>query len=145
MRVTSWLPMKVCGVKEDRAGGDDAVRPAYPASPDELPADADEPDAARIRSLHQQLVGLRRRHAWLVDSGLATSDLTNTALTVTLRPSGSGAAGGVAPGAPDALRLVLNLGDEPVAVAGDASRVEAGDVDGDGRVPPHAWAVLAGA
>ncbi|WXZ51266.1 DUF3459 domain-containing protein [Clavibacter tessellarius] len=133
------------GVKEDRAGGDDAVRPEYPPSPDDLPADADDPDAARIRSLHQQLIGLRRRHAWLVDAGIRTSDLTNTALTVTLRPSGSGAAGGVAPGSPDALRLVLNLGHEPIAVPGGTAAVEAGEVHGDGRVPAHAWAVLAGA
>jgi cyclomaltodextrinase len=133
------------GVKEDRAGGDDAVRPAYPPSPAELPSDADDPDAARIRSLHQQLIGLRRRHAWLVDARMETSGLTNTALTIALRPSGTGAAGGVAPGSPSELRLVLNIGDEPVEVGGPHGGVEAGDVGGDGRVPAHSWAVLAGA
>ncbi|WP_434157770.1 alpha-amylase family protein [Clavibacter michiganensis] len=130
------------GVKEDRAGGDDAVRPEYPASPDDL---RDDEHAARIRSLHQELVGLRRRHAWLVDARMETSGLTNTALTITLRPSGTGAAGGVAPGSPGALRLVLNIGDEPVEVAGSPDGREAGDVAGDGRVPGHSWAVLASA
>jgi cyclomaltodextrinase len=48
------------GVKEDRAGGDDAVRPAFPARPEEL---------ARygwpVYRLHQDLAGLRRHHPWL--------------------------------------------------------------------------------
>lgn len=118
------------------------MRPAYPASPDEL---HDDEHAARIRSLHQELIGLRRRHAWLVDARMETSGLANTALTITLRPSGTGAAAGVAPGSPDALRLVLNLGEEPMEIAGSPDGREAGDVSGDGRVPGHSWAVLAGA
>jgi cyclomaltodextrinase len=76
---------------------------------------------------------------------METSGLTNTALTIALRPSGTGAAGGVAPGSPSELRLVLNIGDEPVEVGGPHGGVEAGDVGGDGRVPAHSWAVLAGA
>ncbi|RIJ33356.1 alpha-amylase, partial [Clavibacter michiganensis subsp. insidiosus] len=48
-------------------------------------------------------------------------------------------------GSPDALRLVLNLGDEPLAIPGPSGGLEAGDLAGDGRVPGHSWAVLAGA
>ena len=49
------------GVKEDRAGGDDAVRTAFPPSPDE-PVPGADPAVLR---LHQDLIGFRRRHAWL--------------------------------------------------------------------------------
>ena len=48
------------GVKEERAGGDDAIRPAFPATPAELP-----PDGWPVYRLHQELIGLRRRHPWL--------------------------------------------------------------------------------
>ncbi|MCW2509364.1 MAG: Alpha amylase, partial [Modestobacter sp.] len=48
------------GVKEDRAGGDDAVRPAFPDTPDEL-----APYGWPTYRLHQELIGLRRRHRWL--------------------------------------------------------------------------------
>jgi cyclomaltodextrinase len=48
------------GVKEDRAGGDDAVRPPFPDSPDEL-----APYGWSTYRLHQELIGVRRRHRWL--------------------------------------------------------------------------------
>ena len=48
------------GIKEDRFGGDDAVRPEFGAPP--LPVD----EAGRqMFALHQFLIGLRRRHPWL--------------------------------------------------------------------------------
>ena len=48
------------GVKENRVGGDDAIRPAFPARPEEL-----APFGWPIYRLHQQLIGVRRRHPWL--------------------------------------------------------------------------------
>jgi cyclomaltodextrinase len=48
------------GVKEDRLGGDDAVRPPFPERPSELSA-----LGAEVYRRHQELIGLRRRHAWL--------------------------------------------------------------------------------
>jgi len=45
------------GIKEDRAGGDDAVRPRLPGS-----ADPPGPDAAAITDLHRLLIGVRRVH-----------------------------------------------------------------------------------
>ena len=48
------------GVKEDRAGGDDAVRPPFPAAP----ADLDASGRATYQ-LHQELISLRRQHSWL--------------------------------------------------------------------------------
>lgn len=49
------------GVKEDRPGGDDAVRPAFPSAEDGL-----APFGADVLKWHQELIGLRRRHPWLV-------------------------------------------------------------------------------
>jgi cyclomaltodextrinase len=48
------------GVKEDRSGGDDAVRPAFPAAPSDL-SRAGWP----VYHLHQELISLRRRNPWL--------------------------------------------------------------------------------
>ncbi|GGM16295.1 alpha-amylase family protein [Nakamurella endophytica] len=62
------------GVKEDRLGGDDAVRPAFPAAPAE-PADAGQ---ARLLRVHQDLIGLRRRHPWLVRARTRALELGNT-------------------------------------------------------------------
>ncbi len=49
------------GIKEERIGGDDEVRPAFPARPEEL-SRLGEP----VRELHQRLIGLRRRKPWMV-------------------------------------------------------------------------------
>src|SRR4051812_40391528 len=48
------------GVKEERVGGDDAVRPAFPDRPADL-----APFGWTTYRLHQDLIGLRRRHPWL--------------------------------------------------------------------------------
>jgi cyclomaltodextrinase / maltogenic alpha-amylase / neopullulanase len=60
------------GVKEDRAGGDDAVRPAFPATPAEL-----APYGRETFRVHQELIGLRRRHNWLHRARVRTVHLTN--------------------------------------------------------------------
>jgi cyclomaltodextrinase len=60
------------GVKEERAGGDDAVRPAYPAGPAHL-----DPYGLPIHRLHQELIGLRRRHPWLHRAHTDVIDLAN--------------------------------------------------------------------
>ncbi len=49
------------GLKEHREGGDDEIRPAFPATPAGL-----LPDGWRYYRLHQRLIGFRRRHPWLV-------------------------------------------------------------------------------
>lgn len=86
------------GVKEDRAGGDDQVRPLMPPSPDEL-----SPIGEWILRAHQQLIALRRRHPWLhtaiteiteVANGKLSyvtkaTDGSNSQLTVTLSIDGS--------------------------------------------------------
>ncbi|GGG23255.1 alpha-amylase [Rhodococcoides trifolii] len=102
------------GVKEERVGGDDAVRPEFPAGPDDL-----APYGAETFRTHQELIGIRRRHPWLHRTPSQVSNLSNTA--VTLSSSHEGAT----------LTLTLNLGDDPVSSPG-------GDVAG------HSWAVHEG-
>ena len=63
------------GVKEDRPGGDDAVRPELPADLQPLAAD---PAAAHMLHVHRSLIALRRRHPWLVRARAHQRALTNT-------------------------------------------------------------------
>jgi cyclomaltodextrinase / maltogenic alpha-amylase / neopullulanase len=92
------------GVKEDRAGGDDAVRPAFPRTPDDAGWAAD-PARAAVADLHRTLMGLRRRHPWLVDATLAEPDVLRNEL-LAVRLGGDG----------EQLALVLNLADAPAEV-----------------------------
>lgn len=115
------------GVKETRFGGDDAIRPAYPDGPCDLPA-----EGADVFALHQQLIGVRRRHAWLHRARSRTLEVTNA--TIVLEVSDG----------EQALVLALNLGDAPLvvpgrlgAIAGPGARTEGDTL----RVPPHGWAV----
>ena len=121
------------GVKEDREGGDDAVRPA--AARERRPARPGT--AAAIADLHRLLIGVRRRHPWLADAVVEEPDvLTNEVLAVRLT---SGA---------HALAVVLNVGDaladvrlpmaEAAVVAGEAAVH-----DGAVQVPPHQFALVA--
>ena len=64
------------GVKEERLGGDDAVRPAYPEDPSGL-----APWGAPVLRAHQQLIGLRRRHPWLVTARTESLRLENARYT----------------------------------------------------------------
>lgn len=61
------------GVKEERLGGDDAVRPAFPANPRDAVG-----LAGPVHRAHQDLIGLRRRHPWLVTATTEALTLTNT-------------------------------------------------------------------
>jgi cyclomaltodextrinase len=120
------------GVKEDRAGGDDAVRPALPGDPE--PPD---PAAAAIADLHRLLIGVRRRHAWLVDATVETPDvLSNDVLAVRVTAG------------EEAVGVVLNVGDAPADVRlplpGVTVLAGAAELSGDGsvRVPGHEYALL---
>jgi cyclomaltodextrinase / maltogenic alpha-amylase / neopullulanase len=123
------------GLKENREGGDDAIRPAFPASPADLP-----PGGWRYYRLHQRLIGFRRRHPWLVRARTAAEHVAPSALALRLR--GEGEAG-------QAL-LLLNTGDAEFRFAVDAGGLsvaetaEAGALVSDPLlVPPHSWTILA--
>ncbi|OZG27735.1 alpha-amylase [Williamsia sp. 1138] len=71
------------GVKEERVGGDDAIRPVFPAGPDEL-----APYGRGLFELHQALIGVRRRHSWLHSARTEVRDLSNRSATLISRSSG---------------------------------------------------------
>jgi cyclomaltodextrinase len=124
------------GVKEDRAGGDDAVRPAFPAAPGDL-----SPLGLPTYHLHQQLIGLRRRHRWLHTARTTTLHLTNECLVYEAAGNGR------------RLVVVLSVCDQPTEVpaahagqvlAGGAHVMDAGSGRARVRLPAHGWAVLGG-
>ncbi|MHB2208085.1 alpha-amylase family protein [Methylobacterium sp. CM6257] len=123
------------GVKEERVGGDDAIRPAFPPTPADL-----APYGWPIYRLHQSLIALRRRHSWLCRARARTIHLTNEQLVLTMR---DGAA---------RLLLALNLADAAALLpAPDARSIEVGEadlMDAGGRgarvnLRAHGWAILA--
>ncbi len=87
------------GEKEENHYGDDAVRPPFPGQPSEL-----LPFGEPTHAVFTELIGIRRRHPWLVDAEVTTADLTNTFISIELT--------GPEPG--QRLTLRLNLADEPV-------------------------------
>jgi cyclomaltodextrinase len=116
-------------VKEDRAGGDDAVRPAFPDTPADL-----APYGWPTYRLHQDLIGLRRRHPWLHRARTTTPTLANEHAVL---ESTDGE---------HRLLLALNLADDPVTLPVEgATAVLAGSADlrdGSATVGAHGWAVL---
>ena len=121
------------GVKEDRVGGDDAVRPRFPRNPGELALSGRD-----VYRLHQQLIGIRRRHPWLHRASTEVLTLSNEQI---LYRSAAGRS---------ELTVALNLAADPAeftaaGFAGPARRtVIAGtaDVSTGLVVPPRGWAIL---
>ncbi len=72
--------LALTGVKEERFGGDDAIRPAYPPTPAGLDGDGEW-----MLRIHQQLLGLRRRHPWLRTGVVESGDITNPRLVYDVR------------------------------------------------------------
>jgi cyclomaltodextrinase len=117
------------GVKEHRAGGDDAIRPAFPATPTGL-----APWGADTFRLHQDLIGFRRRHPWLHRARTTPRALTNISTVLASTDDGH------------TVLLALNLADHPVTHELDAtvefSHQETRYDDGKLELPAHGWAVL---
>ena len=114
------------GVKEERAGGDDAVRPELPEDTSAVPG----ADGA-VFALHQELIGLRRRHPWLHRARSRAVTLENARYVLDLTDGSH------------TLRVALNLAEQPLPVEGSA--VLAADPstrERGGEVAPHGWAVL---
>ncbi|WP_244963384.1 alpha-amylase family glycosyl hydrolase [Actinomyces trachealis] len=136
-------------VKEERLGGDDAIRPAFPDSPASLPE-----SGVPVRRLVQQLVALRRRLPWLHDALVCREHLDNRQMVLALSPRIAGDAAAPASeanGETAGVRLALSLEDHEVWLpTGGFHQVLAATHDalaprpeGEGVVlPPHGWAVL---
>jgi cyclomaltodextrinase len=121
------------GVKEDRADGDDAVRPPFPDKPAGL-----APYGWPLYHRHQELIGLRRRHPWLHRARTSTVHLANEQFVYQ------------ASDGDDRLLVALNTGAEPAEVpaphgqavqGGDAELKRPGAADAVLLLPPHGWAV----
>ncbi len=124
------------GVKEERYGGDDAVRPEFDSPPLELDA-----LGADVWALHQYLIGLRRRHPWLHAASTAAVRLDNRHYVYETR-SGD-----------DALLVALNIDDEPLRLAVSELGTARAEVVGGSAAPPsevvdtvvvepHGWRIL---
>lgn len=64
------------GLRGEGYHADDAVRPALPASPDDL-----SPLGSWMFRLYQDLIGLRRRHPWLAEASIDIVDKANDWIT----------------------------------------------------------------
>ncbi|AFM17586.1 glycosidase [Mycolicibacterium chubuense NBB4] len=126
------------GVKEERFGGDDAVRPEF-GSPHEGVGEHGQ----QVFRAHQHLIGLRRRHPWLHTARTAALHVTNRGYVYAAR----GEQGGE-------LVVALNVDDEAMPLSLpefgiDRGEVVAGsgappsDVVSDTAVPPHGWLIVA--
>jgi glycosidase len=119
------------GVKEEREGGDDAIRPAFPAHPEELAE-----DGWPTYRTHQRLIGVRRRNAWLVRARTTVAHLTNQ--TIALLSEGDGR-----------VLVLLNLSDQPYRFPLDTAGLTVAVLP-EGTADPeelavvhsHSWSVL---
>jgi cyclomaltodextrinase len=124
------------GVKEERFGGDDAVRPEFTA-----PLMGVDEHGHDIFRLHQYLIGLRRRHPWLHTARTSPLRLTNTQYVYATR---NGA---------DQLVVALNIDDTPLPLSLAELGFGHGEVvAGSGAPPqsvaskcavePHGWLII---
>jgi cyclomaltodextrinase len=119
------------GVKEERFGGDDAVRPEFGSPP--VPLDD---HGAQVWALHQYLIGLRRRHPWLHAATTSAVRLDNRQYVYRTERGD------------DALIVALNIDETPLRVQVPRSRVLAGSGAPPEEeldtvvVEPHGWRIV---
>ena len=121
------------GIKEHRVGGDDAIRPAFPATPADL-----APFGWPIYRMHQELIALRRQRPWLHRARSNILALHNTCLVVEVSCKSN------------RLWIVLNIADSPVRYLIDAAvetlaghvRIEQKSGATEVEVSPHGWGIL---
>ena len=126
------------GVKEDRAGGDDEIRPQFPGAPSEL-ADLGH----HIYQLHQELIGLRRRHAWLHTARTAMLSLGNE--NIVYRSTGEAGQDGEVPSVVVAMNQAEHPADVEVPPSAAVLLAGNGRLVAGNRValPARGWAILA--
>lgn len=87
------------GLKEERMGGDDAVRPAWT-----------EPGKPAVLGVWKSLISLRRQHSWLVNATVETLELENERYRYRVQQRGGDAF----------LEVELSLFDAPTAIIRNA-------------------------
>ena len=92
------------GVKEQMVAGDDAVRPPFPEHPAEL-----LPFGEPMLRAHKELIGIRRRHPWLVRARTERLHVSNEQLTYRVSAGD------------DALEVRLDLAGTPSIVIADGA------------------------
>jgi cyclomaltodextrinase len=118
------------GIKEERPGGDDEIRPAFPPGPEGF-----GPHGWPVYRLHQQLTSFRRLHPWLHDATTTVVYLSNQLLAY------RAAAGS------KAIVAALNVDEQPRTVQLDAplgNRLHASSPPADPavlEVRSHGWEV----
>src|SRR4029077_7421730 len=108
------------GVKEERLGGDDAVRPEFTA-----PLMGVDEYGHDIFRLHQYLIGLRRRHPWLHTARTSPRSITNTQYVSETRAGD------------DALLVALNVDDAPMEVSPPEFGFGQGEIVAGSGAPPQ--------
>jgi len=118
------------GLKEQRVGGDDAIRPEFPATPSDL-----APLGASTYRLHQDLIGVRRRHPWLHDARTHILELNNQHLAYEATEG------------THRIRVLLNIADTGIEhrLGSGSSILASSDLttcmEGSIQLPPHGWAI----
>ncbi|MFC6850172.1 alpha-amylase family glycosyl hydrolase [Aquipuribacter hungaricus] len=120
-------------VKEERAGGDDAIRPAFPEDPLAL-----VPEVPGTFGRYRDLAQARRAHPWLRTCTTEAGALANEHLVYTSRAAADG---------PGRLVVALSLHADPVdlEVPEGGWQVALGEAEvspGRVRLPARGWAVL---
>lgn len=124
------------GVKEERFGGDDEVRPQFGSPPYQL-----DGRGVQVWALHQYLIGLRRRHPWLHEATTTALRLDNRHYIYQTHHGD------------DALIIALNIDAAPLHVAlAELGSSRAQVVAGSGAPPQevvdavdveeHGWRIL---
>jgi cyclomaltodextrinase len=122
------------GIKEDRFGGDDAVRPEFPNTPNE--------PANPVTRLLQHLIGIRRRNPWLHTARTQTIALNNTQYVYRTERG------------EHALVVALNVSDAPLSMALVDAHARTGRIIAGSGAPaeqtvecldvePQGWAIVA--
>ena len=124
------------GVKEERFGGDDEVRPEFGHPPPQL-----DEHGVQTWELHQYLIGLRRRHPWLHQATTTALRLENRQYVYQTRRGD------------DALIVALNIDTTPLRVTLAELNIGAAEVIAGNAAPatqvvdtvdvaPHGWRIL---
>jgi cyclomaltodextrinase len=117
------------GIKEHKVGGDDAIRPTFP----EEGRAALAPCGWPVYRLHQQLIGLRRRNAWLHGAKTQVIQLTNAHFAYQSGWQNQ------------RIVVALNLDDKPMTFSFSGVLLGEATLRNDRPlvIPPHRWAILA--